>query len=61
PSPPAASGACLSPSRCASSSAADEVERAHEAAKQRSLEDTAPPTIFDKIIKKEIPASVVYE
>jgi histidine triad (HIT) family protein len=25
------------------------------------LADTEPPTIFDKIIKKEIPANIIYE
>eukprot|EP00747_Dinoflagellata_sp_TGD_P164468 gnl/TRDRNA2_/TRDRNA2_184448_c0_seq1.p2 gnl/TRDRNA2_/TRDRNA2_184448_c0~~gnl/TRDRNA2_/TRDRNA2_184448_c0_seq1.p2 ORF type:complete len:133 (-),score=38.02 gnl/TRDRNA2_/TRDRNA2_184448_c0_seq1:108-506(-) len=38
---------------------ADEVAKAAEAA--AAFRDDAPPTIFDKIIKKEIPSTVVYE
>mmetsp|Transcript_102924 Transcript_102924/g.286629 ORF Transcript_102924/g.286629 Transcript_102924/m.286629 type:complete len:176 (-) Transcript_102924:88-615(-) len=37
-----------------------EVERARVAAAERTP-DTAPPTIFDKIVKKEIPTKVVHE
>ncbi len=39
----------------------DEVSRALAAAAERTASDTAPPTIFDKIIAKEIPSSIVYE
>ncbi|CAE7793434.1 HINT1, partial [Symbiodinium sp. CCMP2456] len=40
--------------------AKDEVELAKEAAEGRT-KDTAPETIFDKIIRKEIPSKIVFE
>ncbi|CAK9006519.1 Adenylylsulfatase HINT1 (HIS triad family protein 3) (Histidine triad nucleotide-binding protein 1), partial [Durusdinium trenchii] len=45
--------------RCASGEAKDEVQLAKEAAESRT--DTAPETIFDKIIRKEIPSKIVFE
>eukprot|EP00450_Noctiluca_scintillans_P019166 CAMPEP_0194536970 /NCGR_PEP_ID=MMETSP0253-20130528/76082_1 /TAXON_ID=2966 /ORGANISM="Noctiluca scintillans" /LENGTH=137 /DNA_ID=CAMNT_0039382945 /DNA_START=26 /DNA_END=439 /DNA_ORIENTATION=- len=42
----------------------DEERKAQETSVLEALSaigDTAPPTIFDKILKREIPASVVYE
>ncbi|CAK9080371.1 unnamed protein product [Durusdinium trenchii] len=41
------------------SEAKDEVQLAKEAAESRT--DTAPETIFDKIIRKEIPSKIVFE
>lgn len=40
---------------------ADEVARAVAAAASLAASDSAPATLFDKIISKEIPADVVYE
>mmetsp|Transcript_124109 Transcript_124109/g.241812 ORF Transcript_124109/g.241812 Transcript_124109/m.241812 type:complete len:178 (+) Transcript_124109:47-580(+) len=56
---PVAAGAPLVSRACASSGS-DEVERARSAAVGRP-NDTDPPTIFDKILAKEIPAKVVHE
>merc|ERR1719277_1676791 len=39
----------------------EEVEKAKVAAAAANAQDTAPPTIFDKIIKKQIPSDTVYE
>lgn len=40
---------------------ADEVARAIAAAKTAAAHDTAPPTIFDRIINKQIPSTVVHD
>ena len=44
-----------------SSCSGDEVDKAHSAAEERAQTGTQEPTIFTKIINKEIPASIVYE
>lgn len=49
----------LTTTRCASGEAKDEVQLAKEAAESR--DDTTPDTIFDKIIRKEISAKIVFE
>ena len=38
-----------------------EVEKAKAAAVERAAQDSAPPTVFDKIVAKQIPAKVVHE
>ena len=38
-----------------------EVDKAHSAAAGRAQTGTQEPTIFTKIINKEIPASIVHE
>ena len=43
------------------SSSNDEVQKAQEAAAAAAADDGGAPTIFDKIISKEIPADVIYE
>eukprot|EP00439_Symbiodinium_sp_Y106_P023596 s5402_g2.t2 len=61
---PRISAASMTVARCASGGgdacAKDEVELAKEAAEGRTT-DTAPETIFDKIIRKEIPSKIVFE
>ncbi|CAE7910217.1 HINT1 [Symbiodinium sp. KB8] len=61
---PRISAASMTVARCASGGgdacAKDEVELAKEAAEGRT-KDTAPETIFDKIIRKEIPSKIVFE
>eukprot|EP00440_Ansanella_granifera_P018971 gb/GFBE01020614.1/.p1 GENE.gb/GFBE01020614.1/~~gb/GFBE01020614.1/.p1 ORF type:complete len:197 (+),score=28.70 gb/GFBE01020614.1/:1-591(+) len=63
----AAAAAPLVAARCAASGADadacanDEVARAQRAAEERGDVDSAPETIFDKIIRKEIPSKIVHE
>eukprot|EP00931_Biecheleriopsis_adriatica_P047718 TRINITY_DN27522_c0_g1_i1.p1 TRINITY_DN27522_c0_g1~~TRINITY_DN27522_c0_g1_i1.p1 ORF type:complete len:239 (-),score=29.38 TRINITY_DN27522_c0_g1_i1:42-653(-) len=51
---------CASGSSSADACTNDEVERARRAAEERVVDD-APETIFDKIIRKEIPSTIVHE